>query len=174
VEVDRAGCMASYGLFDNALYIGKISPQIILHLVVASYCSGLPTISWGGTRPVVQIRCVPSIKDGYCTVYTREAWRFDEKGWYVSRQFSSPQPLNVRSCTGLSRTHLRNKSSRSGGPRTSSHAGCRSGQPDNLLLRRVAGRDMPRCCKERTCLTREGRKRKGHSCGAGRSGLEKT
>lgn len=37
---------------------------------------------------------------------------------------------------------------------------------------RVTGWDVPPCCKERTCLTRQGRERKRPSCGAGRSGLE--
>jgi hypothetical protein len=63
-------------------------------------------------------------------------------------------PLNVRSCTRLFRTHLRNRFSRPADLVLHCHttAGCRSGQPSNLLWPVVICR---RCCKERICLTRK-------------------
>lgn len=118
-----------------------------------------------------------NVEDDAAVVGLRRAWRIERKGWYgifkgCSGRYDLPMYAHVQGLLGpISETD-------SAGLRTSYLIAKPPLSADRGSLtiscgRRVAGCDMPRCCKERTCLTREGRKSKGHSCGAGRSGLER-
>jgi hypothetical protein len=108
------------------------------------------------------------VQEDAAVAYPRKAWRMEGKG--CSGHYDLSMYAHVQGFLGpISETD-------SAGRRTSYFIATRplgAGRGSLIIscIKRVAGCDMPRCCKERTCLTREGRKRKRRPC-AGRSGLE--